>query len=627
MKINYLFLGALALLSACTTTFDADMPQSSTAVELKGISATISQGAAATRAVTKLSDEVGRTAFVTDDKIVFTNIQRTDNPLEKFTYKNILYQYTASDESGSWSRVGNDPEKLYWTDGSSFHTFIGYCLPSADIAWTAGTDGVYTGHLTTTDFTKGNDVMAKEDLLLCYNDDVKSPDGASAAVTLTHALSNVRVIVNIKDFAASSNATDVDAKVSNMQLLGQPINYVWDGKIDSLKVADDDTYNQTINLWCPKPQGDGDAQSRTFTFYGLAVPNGQEQEFSFTVSYPDALNPQKPVRKTYQGKFGKKVYFHSGKCTTLNITLNHQNEQIFTGAQYSDWSFVATPDLGELRKKTTYVSDGLTVKICNDGVCADDATWLYKDSSDNIYDIYGNDGSASKPYCITSAQQMLSFAKEVNEGNLDFKGKYVRLDADITMQSSSTATGYTWTSIGTDEKPFEGTFLGGDRFINRLSGNPLFAAIGESACVEQLQITCVGDVANGALAKTNNGVIGGCRVIDDVKITGEGAGALVGTNTGTIHASYYTGAGNLVGTNNDGDKTGTIVGCYQASDITSFTKEFLTNFIDGTDGENPTNGLNDDLNAFYSNESNSKKFRTKFNYTFTPGSYPTVIIR
>ncbi|MBR0389549.1 MAG: hypothetical protein IJK37_05545, partial [Prevotella sp.] len=121
MKINYLFLGALALLSACTTTFDADMPQSSTAVELKGISATISQGAAATRAVTKLSDEVGRTAFVTDDKIVFTNIQRTDNPLEKFTYKNILYQYTASDESGSWSRVGNDPEKLYWTDGSSFH--------------------------------------------------------------------------------------------------------------------------------------------------------------------------------------------------------------------------------------------------------------------------------------------------------------------------------------------------------------------------------------------------------------------------------------------------------------------------------------------------------------------------
>jgi hypothetical protein len=148
--------------------------------------------------------------------------------------------------------------------------------------------------------------------------------------------------------------------------------------------------------------------------------------------------------------------------------------------------------------------------------------------------------------------------------------------------------------------------------------------LGSNACVEQLHITAIGNVTNGTLAGTNAGIIGGCKVVDDVTLSGDGAGALVGTNTGTIHASYYTGAGNLVGTNSDGDKTGTIVGCYQASDITSFTKEFLTNFIDGTDGENPTNGLNDDLNAFYSNESNSKKFRTKFNYTFTPGSYPTV---
>ena len=603
MKINYLFLGALALLSACTTTDDADMPQSSTAVELKGISATISQGAAATRAVTKLSDEVGRTDFANGDKIVFTNIQRTDNPLEKFTYKNIHYQYTASDESGSWSRMGNDPEKLYWTDGSKFHTFIGYCLPSADIAWSASTDGVYTGHLTTTDFRLGNDVMAKEDLLLCYNDDVTSPDGASAAVTLTHALSNVRVIVNIKDFAASSNATDVKVQVSNMQLLGQPINYVWNGKIDSLKVADGDTYGNTIQLWCPKPEGDGDAQSRTFTFYGLAVPNGQEQEFSFTVSYPDALNPQKTVDKTYQGKFGKKVYFHSGKCTTLNITLNHQNEQIFTGAQYSDWSFVATPDLGELRKKTTYVSEGLTVKICKDDVTADDATWLYKDASNNIYDIYGNDGSASKPYCITSAQQMLAFAKEVNEGNMDFSRKFIRLDADITMQSSSTATGYTWPGIGATGTTFQGTFLGGDRFINRLSGNPLFAAIGENACVEQLQITCVGDVANGALAKTNSGIIGGCRVIDDVKITGEGdCGALIGTNTGTIHACYYTGdTGNLVGTN-----SGTTVGCYDANNLKT------------------ADALNEELKTWYG--TSGSKYRTKFKYTATPGNLPTVVV-
>jgi hypothetical protein len=195
------------------------------------------------------------------------------------------------------------------------------------------------------------------------------------------------------------------------------------------------------------------------------------------------------------------------------------------------------------------------------------------------------------------------------------------------MQSSATASDYVWKGIGEGGKEFKGTFLGGDRYINRLNGSPLFVKLGSNACVEQLHITAIGNVTNGTLAGTNAGIIGGCKVIDDVTLSGEGAGALVGTNTGTIHASYYTGTGNLVGANSDGDKTGNIVGCYQASDITSFTKEFLTNFIDGTDGENPTNGLNDDLNAFYSNESNSKKFRTKFNYTFTPGNYPTVFVK
>ena len=315
MKINYLFLGAWALLSACTSVDDAEMPQSSTPVELKGISASISQGAAVTRAVAALSDTVGRTAFATGDNIVFTDIERTENPIKSFTYKNIHYQYTVEGNSGSWSRVDNDPEKLYWTDGSSFHTFMGYCLPSADISWNAGTDGTYTGHLTTTDFTGGNDIIVKEDLLLCCNEDVTSPDGVSAAVSLTHALSNVRVVVNIKDFAASAGTTDVDAKVSDMQLLGQPVNFVWDGKAASLKVADGDKYENTIKLWCPNNDGKGDKQNRTFTFYGLAVPSDQEVEFSFTVSYPNALNPSQMLEKVYQGKFANKVYFHSGKCT------------------------------------------------------------------------------------------------------------------------------------------------------------------------------------------------------------------------------------------------------------------------------------------------------------------------
>jgi hypothetical protein len=617
MKINYLFLGAFAFLSACTTTYDYDTPQSSAAVEIKGISASISQGTASTRAVAEVKDAVGRTAFATDDKIVFTLIQRTNEPLNSFKYKNIHYKYTTNGKDGSWSRVSNgatdpkeDPEKIYWTDGASFHTFMGYCLPSADYSWTPGTtEGSYEGELKTTDFTGGNDDIVKEDLLLCCNKDVTSPDHVSAKVNLTHALSNVHVIVNIKNFAASSSATDVKVTVSDMKLTNQPTKFVWDGETDSLKVADNASFAENIKLWCPNTAGEGKDQSRTFTFYGLAVPQGNEQlKFSFTVTYPNPMNPNgEPLEKNYEGAFSKKVYFHSGKSTTLNITLSHQDEQIFTGAQYSDWSFEATPDLGELRKKSTYMTDNMTVTTCADGVTADNAIWLYKEDN-NVFDIYGNDGTASKPYRITSAEQMLSFAKEVNSGNLDFEGKYIRLDADITMQKSSTATGKTWTSIGATGKKFQGTFLGGDRFINRLSGNPLFATIGEHACVEQLQITCVDSIANGALAKTNSGMIGGCRVIDDAKIIGtdtdNNCGALVGANSGTIHACYYTGDDvQLVGAN-----SGTIIGCYFASDSELKSAADLTK----------------DLKKWY--DANSGKFKTKYQYTATPGSLPTVVV-
>jgi hypothetical protein len=124
--------------------------------------------------------------------------------------------------------------------------------------------------------------------------------------------------------------------------------------------------------------------------------------------------------------------------------------------------------------------------------------------------------------------------------------------------------------------------------------------------VEQLQISTVDGIQGGALAVQNAGIIGGCRVVDDITTDG---GALVGTNTGTVHACYYTGPGNLVGTN-----TGYTIGCYQANDITSFTNSSLTTFV---------NNLNSILNEWY--KENSFK-GTKFNYTFTPGNYPTVIV-
>lgn len=626
MKRYKLFLlAAMAILVACNSN-DTYVPDSD-AIEIRGIQAAIgTQGFGLTRAaatIDPLKISLGRNGFQTGDVMVLTTVKRTQQPLEAFTYSNLRYQYDGS----NWNRTDTDPEKIYWTDGHSNHTFIGYNLPSATYHWEIVTNGTcsdtFAGELgygqDTLTYASNDDVMA-EDLLVLFSDTTKADDGGlTTRVYFNHALSGVRVVVNIKDFAASSSAVDTQVGVSDMVLHAQPTKFKWGADSKNLSVVNlgDAQPTKDLKLWCPVPEGEGTAQSKTFSFYGLTTPqdavfhevtaNQQPLRFSFKVTYPDPMNPQKQLTKTYSGAFSGQVDFNSGMCTTLHISLNHKDEQVFTDVTYSDWSLVPTPDLGELRKKSTFMDINSTVTIHTDvAATIDDATWLYV-SGDQVKDIYGHGGeSADDAYIIKSAAQLVSLRKEVNEGAMNFAKKYIRLDADITMQKSTTATDVAWTGIGTDDHPFQGTFLGGDRFINRLSGSGLFGNLGNSACVEQLQITTVGSIHGGALAVTNAGIIGGCRVVDDITTDG---GALVGINSGTVHACYYTGAGNLVGTN-----TGYTIGCYQANDITSFTNSSLTTFV---------NNMNSILNEWY--KVNSFK-GTKFNYTFIPGNYPTVIV-
>ena len=636
MKLNKIFLFALmALFSACSSEDDFLVPDS--ALQIKGICASVSDELPMTRAVAKLSDVVGRNVFVATDRIVFTNIQRAENPLKAFTYSNIIYDY----DGNSWERAeGNIPEKIYWTDGASYHTFIGYSLPSSTYHWetidNSTGSSTFVGELgyglTELDYTSGNEALMAEDLLVNYSDTTKAEsDGLSTKIKFTHALSNVRVVVNIKDFAASSSAVDTQVGISNMVLRSQPCLFTWGANSKDLTVKDfseqGTEHIKDLKLWCPKPAGEGTAQSKTFTFYGLTTPqdatfhaingNDKKLEFSFTVTYPNAMNPNETLTKTYSGTFSGIVNFNSGKCTTLNISLNHKNEQMYMDVEYNDWNYVSTPDLGELRKKSTFLDINSTVTIHTDANAnIYDATWLYKDGS-QLKDIYGNDGTKEKPYRISTASQLLSFAKEV-KGGLAFKGQYIRLDADITMQSStarttaedttSTTAPLSWIGIGDASTAFNGTFLGGDRFINRLSGSPLFVNLGADARIEQLQITCIGNISGkGALAETNAGVIGGCKVIDDVSVA-DGGGALVGTNTGSIYACYHTGTTQLVGTTSaDG-----VIGCYTASDITSLSSDYLKGLVES---------LNTKLTTWYKDHLGF----TQYQYVYTVGSYPTVV--
>ena len=193
----------------------------------------------------------------------------------------------------------------------------------------------------------------------------------------------------------------------------------------------------------------------------------------------------------------------------------------------------------------------------------------------------GNDGSSEeKAYCITSTQQLLSFAKEVNQG-YNFKGKHIRLDASLTLQPTAAGEAtLRWMGIGTEAKPFRGTLHGGGRTVSRLNGNPLFGGLSTEARVEHLTLKdAVGVDGRGLLAHSNGGTIVACRVQNGVELRGAGAvGSLVGTNKGTIvacshdgdtHAANATTVGGLVGEN-----LGTIIASFQAGAVTGGTQRY-----------------------------------------------------
>lgn len=665
IKKYYILIVSAFALTSCNNDLFSDAEYSD-AVELTGINASVETGTTTRSAsdVVYLEDHISRYQFVYGDKMTFTKIQRTDNAIDRFNYKDVAFN---SNASGAWERdkdTGSSlkypdvhPERIYWSDATSPHTFVGYSLPkdNSSFDWKKSTyyydkDGTqqnfetYYGAigdpLNATEVIDYNPVepatetitvndgkeekpltfgysqkLRDEDLLLTY-DDMLTADNSVANIKFRHALSSVRVIVNISGFYGT--ATDAYSKVSNMILKNQPTLYRWkqqSAAVDALLTSNENTtlqqtelwgtsapaYNQRKNmkLWNTNPEGTGEGAGKLFTFYGITVPQDadyftafpdyQNLEMSFKVTYPDPMKNDpinKTISKTYTASLTNPVKFYPGKCTTINISLNHKDETMTVGASYEDWEYHATPDEGTLKKKETFLSKapslenrdqaGVTI-VGDDKATADDATWLYekKDqsgSSQGIFDIYGNDGSATSPYTISTANQLLSFAYEV-QNNRNFEGKYVKLDADITMQPSSslptktennqTVLDYSkmisWIGIGDATHAFNGNFIGGGRNINLLYGKALFSNIGGKATISELNISNAVRISDhGALAETNGGFIYACRVEGDVdNSTSDYVGSLCGDNTGFIFACIHNGA--VKGTKTDA-KVGGLLG-------------------------------------------------------------------
>ena len=707
----------LATALLCTSCSDDNLPGENSIdanpVIIDGIKATMGSDIDS-RADVPLTDPdyIGRKDFTSGDNLVFTTIKRTDNPIAIYSYEGILWERTGD----SWVRGNDDKaEKIYWSDALNGHTFTGYSKPAMpagqEFAWEAKGD-YYYGHLgnftnssaDSIDYTSkfaadgvtiaaadsGSIKLRRDDIVLTHNPALKAqPGGSIALVEFRHALSNILIVVNINGFAASNDAEDTQSIVSDMRLANQPVNYKWNKASDKAEPLDkSDAGNisnwaetKTLKACIFSPKGKNTGRYKQFTFSTLAVPttaDGRDMSFTFDVTYPDPLRPNtETLTKTYTATLSK-VKLYAGKRTQINITLEHTNEKMTVGAEYINWEFVSTPDESNLVKKSTFLTstERSSVTIHTDAEAnADDATWLYKKADDSVYDIYGNDGNThDKAYTISTADQLLSFAYEVKEG-YNFEGKFVKLDAAITMQPKLTtqaddANAVLWIGIGDNGHAFNGKFLGYSRQLSGLLGKPLFIKTGKDAFVEHISLKNVlGVDGGGAAVETNGGILGACIIEGDViytsttgtetycgslaavnedtghilscvhigKVQGpDYVGGLVGLNKGHIVASYHTGY--VISDSSDNSKVygtaksdnGKVFGIYFNSDYLPGTNESGAQSTSDLQSESfvteinvcKLNYINEGTASTGLSEQMLQHYKDEHNFHYRPGAYP-----
>ena len=679
MKRRNLYTLALAVLtavalSACSREETQQGSGNNDAVLLTGLSATI-QGGTQTRADESTSKKepyyIGRESFVAGDILHLQKFYRTSSTLSEFSYNNILW--TKTTDEGGWTQ--SDKQKIYWSDATSEHTLVAYSLPyevKDGFSWTAtdggtGADSIYHGQLSVTqqddesyvlDYTdpesgtegkSGVQKMKDDDVVLSYSTSVVPDASGIANAEFRHALACLTIDLNISGFSASTSQNDYDTRVTSVTIEKLPYKYRWNQLKYETEAEDDSTTAVAdVKAWTQSTEGTGTNASRQFYYHTLAVPGKRENvKINFTVTYPDPVKTGETRTNTYSATVPE-VVMVSGKRTTVKISLDHQNEDMTVGAEIESWQYYDTPDQGSLSKNSTYLSsiDYSNIGLGKSTTSLENATWLYTPEM-KLLDIYGHTGTKDDPYTICTAQQLLAFAKEVNNG-YSFEGKYVRLDANLYMQPSTSATSVSWIGIGdTEEHSFQGNFDGGLRELRNLKGKPLFGYVGENATIEGVRLYkyltgITGTTDGGSIAISNAGTISGCFVNGDVTGTTV-AGGICAENTGTIIACAHTGgvkctgtdatAGTIAGSNDNG----TITACYAGCGFTGATTVLLQCYYDnewyseGTDDDATKYGMSSSsmmLPAFVTklnDEISSSGKTVNYQFKYQASEYPTIV--
>ena len=193
----------------------------------------------------------------------------------------------------------------------------------------------------------------------------------------------------------------------------------------------------------------------------------------------------------------------------------------------------------------------------------------------------GGTGTREDPYKIATLEELKAFRDSVNDGE-SYQGMYIMLTADIDLGNEE------WTPIGTEGKPFRGTFDGSGNTISNLyiekgfdntvsnSYVGLFGLTNSPAVIKNLDMENVdiqGSLYVGAVV--GNGYTGkeisNCHISGEIKIDAWWwAGGISGNGyVTTVSGCSVTGDdGSYIRANNEGSYIGGIWGYRAEGDLT-----------------------------------------------------------
>ena len=233
---------------------------------------------------------------------------------------------------------------------------------------------------------------------------------------------------------------------------------------------------------------------------------------------------------------------------TINVTLENGKVYTYTHSAYIDLQpgRYTTVNLVLGRDRIELDDAGINVSDWENGTSIDGA---------EANEAYSYD-SNTKTITIYSGEGLKVAADVVNSGDTDLN---ITLDNDIDL------TGIDWTPIGTESRPYTGTFDGNNKTIRGLEINQsgtdnvgLIGCLGSGGKVQNVTLTNIsvsGANCVGGIAGQNYGTVENCSV--NGTVTGKGftdTGGIAGSNYGTI--SGCSAEGTVTGSVNVGGIAG-----------------------------------------------------------------------